>query len=160
MTDIICSRCKSSCREEISSVSAVISYYPSAGGPVCRRCWKEMNFPTAQTLNSLRDEIHNLAIEKGWWSAKEGDCFNRTPLEIHALIHTEVAEATEEVRNGKPDEYRGEDGKPEGEAVELIDVVVRVLDYFGTKGWDADRIMREKIDFNKTRDFRHGGKTK
>ena len=110
-------------------------------------------------LNVLRDEIHQMAVEKGWWAVKgDLDGLARTPLEIHALIHTEVAEATEEVRNGKPDCYCGDDGKPEGEAVELIDVIVRVLDYFGAKGWDADVIMREKIKYNKTRSFRHGNK--
>lgn len=111
------------------------------------------------SLNQLRDEIHAIAVEKGWWSAK-GDCGGRTPLEIHALIHTEVAEATEAVRNIMPTVYYGPDGKPEGEAVELIDVVVRVLDYFGAQGWDADKIMREKIEYNKTREFRHGNKAK
>jgi len=110
------------------------------------------------SLNTLRDEIHSIAVSKGWWSAK-GEV-ERTPLEIHALIHAEISEATEEVRNNKPAEYAGVLGKPEGEAVELMDAVIRILDYFGAMNWDADAMMRRKIEYNKTRSFRHGNKSK
>lgn len=91
------------------------------------------------------------------------------------LIVSEIAEATEEIRNGNPDVYYANkntglvvseipeaysllDFKPEGEAVELVDAVVRIMDYFGAKGWDMEAILRAKIDYNKTRGYRHGKK--
>jgi NTP pyrophosphatase (non-canonical NTP hydrolase) len=102
-------------------------------------------------LNELAKEIHDIAISKGWWEQE------RNPLEIHALIHSEISEATEEVRNGKPHHYKV-DGKPEGECVELADAIIRILDWCAYNEWDIDHVLREKIEFNKTRENRHGGK--
>ena len=157
MTNIVCEKCNRLLWPKTGVYGASI-YESDIHEFVCENCSRP---PTSLGLNVLRDEIHGIAVEKGWWSVKgDVDGCARSPLEIHALIHTEVAEATESVRNDDPPLWYGEGGKPEGEAVELMDVVVRVLDYFGAKGWDADMIMRAKIDFNKTRTFRHGGKTK
>lgn len=49
-------------------------------------------------------------------------------------------------------------GKPEGVASELADVIIRVLDYSEQKGIDTIRVMLQKMEFNKTRGYRHGGK--
>ena len=70
------------------------------------------------TLNEMRDEAHQNAKDHGWHDEKVH------PLAVHALIHSEISEATEEVRNGM-DMYIGLEGKPEGEAVELADAVIR-----------------------------------
>lgn len=116
------------------------------------------------TLNELRDEAYNNAKEKGWHDKE------RSPLEIHMLIVSEVAEATEAVRSGLPfpcgvDMSSVTDSpednlklKPEGEAVELADALIRIADYFGAKGWDLEAIVKAKMDYNKTRSHRHGGK--
>ena len=103
------------------------------------------------TLNELRDNAHKTAKEHGWHDEKIH------PLAAHALIHSEISEATEEVRAGV-DFYIGIEGKPEGEAVELADAVIRIADYFGLKGWDLDQIVKVKMEYNKTRPYRHGGK--
>jgi NTP pyrophosphatase (non-canonical NTP hydrolase) len=102
-------------------------------------------------INELVKEIHDMAISKGWWEQE------RNPLEIHALIHSEISEATEEVRNDKPDIYFVAD-KPEGQQVELADAVIRIFDYFGQRGWNLEEVLRKKIDYNATRPIRHGGK--
>lgn len=116
-------------------------------------------------LKNLQQEIHSIAIEKGWYDEK------RTPLEMHMLITTEIAEASEAVRRRLPpvcyydmvtqDWEMGspENGeKPEGEAVELADALIRILDYAESKAWNMDDIVRMKIDYNKTRGYKHGGK--
>jgi hypothetical protein len=81
-----------------------------------------------------------------------------TPLEAHALIHTEIAEATEEVRNSKPHFYV-ENGKPEGEAIELADALIRICEIATNNGWDMDALVSKKMDYNETRGHKHGGKT-
>jgi len=103
-------------------------------------------------INEIMDEIHSIAKEKGWY-----DGTPRTPLEIHALIHSEISEATEEVRNNKEFYYKV-DGKPEGEAVELVDAIIRIMDYFAYKNWDLESILKTKVEYNRNRSYRHGGK--
>ena len=48
--------------------------------------------------------------------------------------------------------------KPEGVAIELADAIIRILDYCGRENIDIDRAVREKCEYNKGRDCRHGGK--
>jgi hypothetical protein len=37
-------------------------------------------------------------------------------------------------------------------------VELRIADYCGHKGWDLEAALRMKMDYNKTRPHRHGGK--
>ncbi len=48
--------------------------------------------------------------------------------------------------------------KPEGIPSELADVVIRVAHFCGANGIDLAAAVREKVAFNKTRPFKHGGK--
>ena len=106
----------------------------------------------AMTLNDLARKINNNAHIHGWW-----DRPREFPEEI-AWFHSELSEALEQYRDGKPIEYEGEDGKPEGVAVELGDCIIRMLDWVGEKGIDIDGIIRRKMRYNETRPYRHGGK--
>lgn len=125
-------------------------------------------------INEIVNVVHLNALNKGWHETE------RKPAEIHMLIVSEIAEATEEIRNNRPpiyqihkDSFDGNetttfvtpndpawrsDVKPEGEAVELADAVIRVMDYFGLKGWDLEEAIKAKHIYNKTRSHRHGGK--
>lgn len=109
------------------------------------------------TLNELSQLAHENAKEKGWWDE------DRSPLEIHALIHSEISEATEEVRDGMPSFYMSSMGdnpieKPEGEAIELVDAIIRIADYFAKNGWELEYYVKKKMQYNKTRAYRHGNK--
>lgn len=116
-------------------------------------------------MNKLRDEIHQNAVEHGWWQQE------RLFGEIIALCHSELSEALEEYRAGHaPNEiyYRANDGvtykenngrrKPEGIPIELADCIIRILDYCGKVGIDIEEAIRIKHEYNKTRPHRHGGK--
>ena len=129
-------------------------------------------------LNKLRDEIHQNAVEHGWWDEP------RTFGEIIALCHSELSEALEEYRRGSEPRaiyfrcaYKSEYGcpftvcspekcshysaafsKPEGVPIELADCVIRILDYCGREGIDIEEAVRLKMEYNRTRSYRHGGK--
>lgn len=84
-----------------------------------------------------------------------------------ALIGTEVFEAVEELRNGRdiderwysdPD-YPGNPGKPEGVPSELADIVIRCLDLADEARIGLADAILEKLAYNASRGFRHGGKT-
>lgn len=59
-------------------------------------------------LNNLAKLIHKRNVDKGFYDGPE-----RTALEYHMLIVTELAEASEAVRKNEPDFYINKDGKPE-----------------------------------------------
>ena len=45
--------------------------------------------------------------------------------------------------------------KPEGMASEMIDVIIRVLDWCGSENLDVDSLISEKLAYNKTRPYKH-----
>lgn len=88
---------------------------------------------------------------KGWNKIK------RSPLENHALIVSEVAEATEAIRRGD-DGIFIKDGKPEGEFIEIGDVIIRCFNYLTENGQNVEEILELKNNYNKTRKKLHGKK--
>ena len=51
------------------------------------------------------------------------------------------------------------DPKPEGMPIELADVIIRILDMGYAEGIDIGQAIHTKMQYNKTRSHRHGGKT-
>ena len=110
-------------------------------------------------LNDWAKEIHKNAVDHGWWDDEP-----EFPT-IIALCHSELSEALEEYRNRQPnfsilrgDVPAKDDGKPVGVAVEMADCLIRILDWFGGEGVDVEFVLQAKHDFNRTREYRHGGK--
>lgn len=121
------------------------------------------------TGNLLRTIIGSLDVTKGGGTLMLGDRAVEIPAsfwdELYAaykgnrlmLIVGELVEAHEEIRSGKPSVYE-ENGKPEGTAVELGDVQIRLGDY----AWEFAEPLVEAIEtkaaYNKTREKMHGGR--
>lgn len=104
------------------------------------------------TLDDWQKYIHAYALEKGWWKR------DREPLEVLALIHSEVSEACEDFRDGEDAFRYDDDGKPIGWAVELVDAMIRTLDFLGANQIRTGVVMAEKANYNDGREYRHGGK--
>jgi NTP pyrophosphatase (non-canonical NTP hydrolase) len=93
-------------------------------------------------------EVHDLAIEKGWYDKTT----KREIPELLCLIHAEISEALEGYRQSIP--YNEKGSLPE----ELADVVIRIWDMCEYLGIDIAAEVNKKHLFNKSRPYRHGNK--
>lgn len=104
-------------------------------------------------ITDIQAIAHNTAKEKGWEEKK------RTFGDLIALCHSELSEALEDFRNGhEPNETYFEGEKPCGIPTELADVIIRVANIAGTYDINLHEAIKLKMEYNKTRSFRHGGK--
>ena len=105
------------------------------------------------TITELMQESYQTAKEKGW--TEDG----RTVGDHIALMHSELSEALEEFRKGWLPHISYFDGeKPVGMPIELADVMIRIAQFCQEKGVPLEQALIEKLAYNKTRSFRHGGK--
>lgn len=101
------------------------------------------------SLDSIGAIVRAVNEGNGWspvqseeWSDK-----HRVPA-LLALLHSEVSEALEEFRVNDVDAF----------LVELADVQIRLLDIACGFTNNFEEIVRDKINKNAKREYRHGGK--
>ena len=95
------------------------------------------------SISKLIDECHAIAREKGWWDSERNDG------ELIALMHSELSEALEAMRN-----HLTKDSVAE----ELADCCITIFDYCGARDIYLEEALLKKIEYNKTRLYRHGKK--
>jgi hypothetical protein len=101
-------------------------------------------------FNKLQAKAHANAVAKGFWDE------DRSDGESIALIHSEISEALEGLRNGNPpDDKVPQHGNAE---TELGDGVIRMMDLAGRKKWNVAQAMIDKMAFNDSRPHKHGRK--
>lgn len=74
-----------------------------------------------------------------------------------ALMHSELSEALEGLRHGNPTSDKL--GEPFSQAEEeLADCIIRIFDLAEHRSWDIAGAILAKIEVNRGRPYRHGGK--
>ena len=102
------------------------------------------------SLNVLAEEVFQIAKEHGWWEGQ------RNNGELIALMHSELSEALENLRHGEPPSDHIPDFK--GIEEEFADVIIRILDMSHARGYRIGEAVLAKIEFNRNRPYKHGGK--
>ena len=93
--------------------------------------------PIIKALDQLQGQVHEVAVGMGRWEDEP------TELELHALMHTDLAKATVDVANQLP-LYNFTELEPTGELVELADCVLHILDYCGSLNISLAQILIRK----------------
>lgn len=118
------------------------------------------------TLETLETEAHGNSERKGFWdeiseAQAVGDQvkFRALVNEKLMLVNSELVEAMDELRSGHTvsEVYEGENGKPEGFAVEIADAIIRLFDLTGGLNVGVVEIIEKKMAYNSaSRGHLHG----
>jgi hypothetical protein len=122
----------------------------------------------AESFDYLASAHHDMMKEKGFWKDRNAivaACAEVSPElaeaaqaaidhQAIALMHTELSEMAESVRDGSPPD----DKIPAfpGPCAELADVILRGMDLAAARGWQVGEALVDKIQMNATREYKHG----
>ena len=107
-------------------------------------------------INELKNEVHELAKEKGWYDNPEIE--DQYIERMCNNLHDKVSELHTAWRENKLHDNCDKPISLSCLEEELADIIIRVLDNCGRLGVDIKTAVLIKHQYNKTRSYRHGGK--
>lgn len=108
--------------------------------------------PTPLNLNDLAQVVHQANV-KWWQDPLTQEPIKRNKGELLALIHSEISECLEGERKNLMDDKLPHRKMAE---VELVDAIIRILDYAAGFNYDLQGAFDEKMAFNAIReDHKH-----
>tara|TARA_R110000782_G_scaffold116486_1_gene206536 strand:+ start:879 stop:1214 length:336 start_codon:yes stop_codon:yes gene_type:complete len=104
-----------------------------------------------EEFDKLSKVIWMNAVEHGFWKAEYG---KNNDGEKIALIHSEISEALEALRQNNPSSNKIIEFSSLEE--ELADAMIRIMDFAFASNLDLAGAILAKIEYNKGREFLHG----
>lgn len=101
-------------------------------------------------FNDLARKANSTALSKGFNNAETD------PFVQICLIHSELGEATDALRKNKVDDHIP---KFFGVEAELADAVIRIMNMAAAKNLRVAEAIVAKMEYNRTRPYKHGGKS-
>ena len=101
-------------------------------------------------VNTIAYHAHKNSKDHGFWQGEQNYG------EKICLMHAELSECLEAQREGNPPSSKIPEFSCEEE--ELADAIIRILDYAEARGFDLGGAIIAKMQFNRTREHKHGKK--